>query len=353
MVWDGDEELYEIQMPGGDTSAYLENDTAQVVLPAYTEEGIKIDPNRYYGRVAYTNALGIDQPIAITRINYADRVNDLFFEVPFMARAPFMISPLWNERGQMYSGTYTDGTTLSCQQQSGVGADTIPRCIHFGSADSWFAYERPKHKRSAWHGSLVEDRAEQSGILYRRNRYYDPEKGKFTQEDPVGLASGVNLYSFADGDPVNFGDPFGLWPEWMKKAGAIAKRYVARRAADLSAPCDVSCAAGMAAGMAGGAGRAAGAGARLGGIERITRTLRSRFGEETRTFTKPDGAVQREWINPKSGMKHVLRGPETDQIQAGGPQVRHWNYEQQVPRGAGRYKTVQNVHLDANGNPIR
>jgi len=32
----------------------------------------------------------------------------------------------------------------------------------------------------------------------------------FTQEDPIGLAGGLNLYGFAGGDPVNFSDPFGL-----------------------------------------------------------------------------------------------------------------------------------------------
>lgn len=33
-----------------------------------------------------------------------------------------------------------------------------------------------------------------------------------TQEDPIGLAGGLNLYGFANGDPVNFSDPFGLCP---------------------------------------------------------------------------------------------------------------------------------------------
>jgi uncharacterized protein RhaS with RHS repeats len=34
----------------------------------------------------------------------------------------------------------------------------------------------------------------------------------FTQEDPIGLAGGLNLYGYANGDPVNFSDPFGLSP---------------------------------------------------------------------------------------------------------------------------------------------
>ena len=52
--------------------------------------------------------------------------------------------------------------------------------------------------------------ANTTGQLYRRNRYYDAASGRFAQEDPLGLAGGLNLYGFANGDPVNFSDPFGL-----------------------------------------------------------------------------------------------------------------------------------------------
>ena len=41
----------------------------------------------------------------------------------------------------------------------------------------------------------------------------DPPTGQFTQEDPTGLAGGLNLYGFAGGDPINFSDPFGLCRE--------------------------------------------------------------------------------------------------------------------------------------------
>ena len=62
-----------------------------------------------------------------------------------------------------------------------------------------------------WLGTVLEDRQDASGLLYRRNRYYSPEQGRFIQEDPIGLAGGLNLYGFAEGDPVNFSDPFGLF----------------------------------------------------------------------------------------------------------------------------------------------
>jgi uncharacterized protein RhaS with RHS repeats len=59
-----------------------------------------------------------------------------------------------------------------------------------------------------------------------RNRYYDPATGKFTQEDPIGLAGGLNLYGFADGDPINFSDPFGLVPDLIFDIAAIAMDVV-------------------------------------------------------------------------------------------------------------------------------
>jgi RHS repeat-associated protein len=65
---------------------------------------------------------------------------------------------------------------------------------------------------TAWLGTLIDEQKDASGLLYRRNRYYDPATGRFTQPDPIGLAGGLNLYGYAGGDPVNFSDPFGLTP---------------------------------------------------------------------------------------------------------------------------------------------
>jgi RHS repeat-associated protein len=61
-------------------------------------------------------------------------------------------------------------------------------------------------------GSLVAGQVNETGLAYKRNRYYDPQSGKFTQEDPIGLAGGMNEYGYANGDPVDGRDPFGLDP---------------------------------------------------------------------------------------------------------------------------------------------
>jgi uncharacterized protein RhaS with RHS repeats len=51
------------------------------------------------------------------------------------------------------------------------------------------------------------------GFQYLRNRWYDPGTGRFTQEDPIGFAGGVNLYAYAGSNPVMYTDPFGLCKE--------------------------------------------------------------------------------------------------------------------------------------------
>jgi RHS repeat-associated protein len=77
----------------------------------------------------------------------------------------------------------------------------------------------------AWQGSLVQDGYDASGLSYRRNRYYDPSTARFTQEDPIGIAGGLNVYGFAGGDPVNYSDPYGLCPEIVAGMGMWCDVY--------------------------------------------------------------------------------------------------------------------------------
>ena len=177
-VWDGDQLLYELRAPGGDGL-----NVAQLnVQPPYTGD------YKQLGRVAYTHGPGIDAPLDLIRMDYNG--------------AEYVVIPHENWRGAYGAGTNTAGGLYGFDFQ--WPADFRGS---YGGDDGWNERGLPE-----WFGSLIQDKSDQTGLMYKRNRYYDPNTGRFTQEDPLGLAGGLNLYGFADGDPVNFSDPFGLCP---------------------------------------------------------------------------------------------------------------------------------------------
>ena len=50
----------------------------------------------------------------------------------------------------------------------------------------------------------------ESGLHYNQARYYDPTTGRYLSPDPVGLAGGLNTYSYVENNPLKWVDPFGL-----------------------------------------------------------------------------------------------------------------------------------------------
>ncbi|HZG42015.1 MAG TPA: RHS repeat-associated core domain-containing protein, partial [Longimicrobium sp.] len=174
----------------------------------------------------------------------------------------------------------------------------------------WLDYSKraqPPGNPDAWVGSLVKNKRDLTGNLYMRNRYYDPRAGRFSQEDPIGLAGGLNAYGFAAGDPVSYSDPYGLCPFCIvvgaiiviEAASSLYDAYDAAKTASGWARGDVSDAA-MGITMA---GAIAGVFGPLGGYGRAGRELAGFVDPKTLRFTQDN---IKESFQDGSGSVHAL-----------------------------------------------
>ena len=177
-------------------------------------------PQRHfpYGTVTYTHGPGIDRPLLINRQSYSpDR------------RGNILVIPLTNWRGDIDRAADSQGGWLDCQ-----GSTPTFGCIETEwPGERWWLNHRLRRMYddgpTSWMGDLVYNKLDPSGQMYMRNRYYDPNTGRFTQEDPIGISGGLNLYGFADGDPANSSDPYGLCPPWTDCLAQGIANWGARR----------------------------------------------------------------------------------------------------------------------------
>lgn len=89
----------------------------------------------------------------------------------------------------------------------------------------------------------------ETGLYYYKNRYYEPTQGRFLQRDLLGPVDSVNLYAYAQNDPISVADPsglvvidtkFGLWhrvAESMYAEKDLSKPY-AKSIVSFSFTCD-------------------------------------------------------------------------------------------------------------------
>ena len=64
---------------------------------------------------------------------------------------------------------------------------------------------------------------EETGLHYNFFRYYEPDTGRFINQDPIGLFGGDNLYSFGN-QVLDFIDPLGLKIYGHRKNGTFRKK---------------------------------------------------------------------------------------------------------------------------------
>jgi RHS repeat-associated protein len=171
-VWAGDNVLWEMRGPGGNT------ETAERLEQEYAT-------GEEYGIVGYTHAGGVDRPL----VAYKTMGGNSGAEV----------IPHMNWRGLFSRGTNASG-----------GTSTVAVEWPGFRTTAYHSMGQTQETTKNWMGSLLEGQRDAGGQMYMRNRYYDPATGQFTQTDPIGIAGGLNTYGFANGDPVTYSDPYGL-----------------------------------------------------------------------------------------------------------------------------------------------
>jgi len=184
-------------------------DGDQALIEERTPEGTSDVSNS--GLVGNIHGLNLDEPLAV-RSDQTRIIN-------------------YNWRGQGESSVFPDGSPAD------ASLGNVSTEIDWPALTQPQTYFTPgpnaggSGNAKQWMGTFVANGQGTTGMLYRRNRYFDPNSGQFTQADPIGIAGGMNAFGFANGDPVNFSDPFGLCPPDDTNENDCGSTYYARRIA--------------------------------------------------------------------------------------------------------------------------
>jgi len=177
-VWDGAQTLADIRTDGaqGKSGSILDCDVGCA------------SRSTLEGKAVYTFGGGLDHPLSVSRSSYNE-----------------VVIPVYNWRGRPVSGICVNGSTFCTDFQWPAQLEDA----FFRDPGDPPVVDPIYGGPPAWGGNLLDTQKDGSGLVYKRNRYYDPASGRFTQVDPIGLGGGLNSYGFAGGDPVSYSDPFG------------------------------------------------------------------------------------------------------------------------------------------------
>jgi RHS repeat-associated protein len=187
-MWDFENRLTSVVLPGtGGTVTFKYDGLGRRVQKAFTQNSTTTTTNYLYDRAnpiedvdqngnvlaRYEQTLKIDEPLAELRSGTTS-----YYEVDGLRS----VTSLSSSTGAL-ANTYTYDSF------GNVTAST-------GSLTNRFQYT----------GRELDS---ETGMYYYRARYYDPNVGRFLNEDPMGFTGGINSYGYVFNNPPNFVDPTG------------------------------------------------------------------------------------------------------------------------------------------------
>ena len=191
-TWDGDGQLTGFTA-GGTTVSFAYDPAGRLV-----RKDVNGTSQRYFlwDGATLVAELGTGGTTKIAEYMYYPGLDDLFAVAvngsPYVAHT----DPTGSVRGLSDPATGVVKRTYNYSewgQLLATSSDNLP----FSNAD------RARWKGALWMGPELD-------VYYMRNRWYEPRTGRFLSEDRIGLAGGINQFTFAGGNAISGADPTGL-----------------------------------------------------------------------------------------------------------------------------------------------
>ena len=170
------------------------------VTNTYDPAGNKIGITYGTNSVSYVINPNAKLPQVLMRIkngvtNYYVYGKSLLYQVTETATATNMLTYHYDYRGSTVALSDNNGNVTDRIEYSLYGLMTY----RVGTNDTPFLF-------NGKYGVMTDP----NGLLYMRARYYNPYLCRFVSADPSGFSGGLNVYAYANGNPVSYLDPFGL-----------------------------------------------------------------------------------------------------------------------------------------------
>lgn len=184
-TYDSENQLIQINLPNGDVVSYsydglgrriqMTQNGLPVTRYVYDNEDIILEyDDSSVLQASYTHGLGIDEPLIMNRNS-----SNFYFHADGL--------------GSIVDLTDSSGTVVQSYVYDSFG-NIVSQT---GSLTNPYTYTGREFDS-------------ESGLYYYRARYYDPNIGRFINEDPIGFGGGINKFVYTINNPVNFTDPSGL-----------------------------------------------------------------------------------------------------------------------------------------------